>query len=154
MKHLLVLALLVFVAPITIGEEDAVSHFASGSFEVKLSPQPLHDALEGTKLGRMSIDKTFEGDLEGTSKGEMLMAMTEVEGSAGYSAIEVVTGSLEGRAGSFVLHHKGTMNRGAAEAAITVVPDSGTGELEGIAGSMQIEIKDGGHFYTFEYRFD
>src|SRR5271165_4091355 len=100
----------------------------------------------------MSIDKQFHGDLEGTSKGEMLGAMTEVKGSAGYVAIERVTGTLNGRSGTFVLQHSGTMTRGTQHMTITVVPDSGTGGLAGISGSMTIIIKEGGkHFYEFEY---
>lgn len=99
----------------------------------------------------MSIDKQFHGDLEAKSPGEMLMAMTEVKGSVGYVAVERVTGRLHGKSGSFVLRHSGTMNRGVAELRVTVVPDSGTGELAGLAGQMAIEIEGGKHSYTFEY---
>ena len=109
------------------------------------------DQAEGATLGRMSIDKQFHGDLEATSKGEMLTAGTGVKGSAGYVAIERVTGTLHGRSGSFVLQHSGTMTRGAPQLTITVVPDSGTGELAGLAGRMTIEIADGKHSYDFEY---
>jgi hypothetical protein len=122
---------------------------ATGSFEVKLLPQPVADAESG--LGRMSIDKVFSGDLHGTSKGEMLSAMTAVKGSAGYVAIERVTGVLQGRSGSFMLQHLGTMNRGAPQLTVLVVPDSGTGELTGITGSLSIDITGGKHFYTFDY---
>jgi hypothetical protein len=106
---------------------------ASGTFEVKLSPQ-VDGEEGGAGLGRMLIDKRFVGDLEATSKGQMLAARGGVEGSAGYVALEQVTGALQGRAGSFVLQHTATMTRGAAELSVTVVPDSGTGELEGLAG--------------------
>jgi len=99
----------------------------------------------------MSGEKQFHGDLEGTSKGQMLTATTDVKGSAGYVAIERVTGTLHGRSGSFVLQHSGTLTKGAAQQSITVVPDSGTGQLVGIAGKMTITIADGKHSYDFEY---
>jgi hypothetical protein len=99
----------------------------------------------------MSIDKQFHGDLEGTSKGQMLTAGTAVEGSAGYVAIERVSGMLHGRRGTFVLQHSGTMTRGAPQLSVTVVPDSATGELVGLAGKMTITISDGKHSYDFEY---
>jgi hypothetical protein len=120
---------------------------ATGTFEVKLAPQ----ATDAPSLGRMSIDKQFHGDLEATSKGEMLAAMTETKGSAGYVAMERVTGSLHGRAGSFVLQHSGTMNRGAASLSVTVVPDSGTDKLAGLSGKMAIQVEGGKHSYEFEY---
>lgn len=121
---------------------------ASGAFDVQLTPQS--DGA-GSALGRMTIAKTFHGDLEATSDGQMLTAMTDVQGSAGYVAIERVTGTLHRRAGSFVLQHSGTMNRGAFHLVIGVVPDSGTGELTGLAGAMTITIVDGKHFYEFQY---
>jgi len=124
---------------------------ATGTFEVKLTPQVAGDAGEGATLGRMSIDKRFHGDLEATSKGEMLTAGTDVKGSAGYVAIERVTGTLHGRSGFFVLQHSGTMTRGAAHLEIRVVPDSGTGDLVGLAGQMTIRIADGQHSYDLEY---
>jgi Protein of unknown function (DUF3224) len=124
---------------------------ASGTFEVKLSPLAMEDQAEGAPLGRMSIDKQFHGDLDASSKGQMLSAGTNVKGSAGYVAIERVTGTLHGRSGSFVLQHNGIMNRGVPQLSITVVPDSGTGELVGLAGQMTIEIADGKHTYGFEY---
>ncbi len=102
-------------------------------------------------LGRFSLDKKFHGDLEATSQGEMLTAGTETEGSAGYVAVERVTGALQGRRGGFSLQHAGTMTRGAPQLSITVVPDSGSGQLAGLAGKMGIEITDGKHFYDFEY---
>ena len=118
---------------------------ASGTFEVKLTPQ------ESANIGRMSIDKQFHGDLEATSKGEMLSAMTDVKGSAGYVALERVTGTLHGRSGSFVLQHSGTMTRGEPQLSVTVVPDSGINELAGIAGALTIRIAEKQHFYEFDY---
>lgn len=119
---------------------------ASGTFEVRMAP------LESEGVpGRMSLDKVFHGDLQGTGKGQMLAAMTAVEGSAGYVAIEEVTGTLEGRSGTFVLQHSGIMDRGAPSLTITVIPDSGTGGLTGIEGTMTIEIANGQHSYGFEY---
>jgi hypothetical protein len=125
---------------------------ASGTFEVELTPQkPDNKEAESANLGRMSIDKQFHGDLEATSKGEMLSAMTDVKGSAGYVAIERVTGTLHDRSGSFVLQHSGTMTRGEPQLSVTVVPDSGTSELTGLAGTLTIRIADKQHFYEFDY---
>lgn len=132
-------------------KEAMLTSHARGSFDVKLSPQPISDSLEGGSLARMSIDKQFHGDLEATSKGEMLSAGSVVSGSAGYVAIERVTGTLQGRKGSFVLQHSGTMTRGTPSLTITVVPDSGTGELVGLTGKMMITITNGKHLYDFEY---
>jgi hypothetical protein len=125
---------------------------ASGTFDVKLSPQALSSGVEDATLGRMSIDKQFHGDLQAVSKGEMLSAGTGVKGSAGYVAIEKVSGALHGQSGTFVLQHSGTMTRGAPQLTITVVPDSGTGQLAGLSGTMMIKIADGKHFYDFEYK--
>ena len=124
---------------------------ARGPFDVKLTPQPMEGGAEVATLARMAIDKQFHGELDATSKGEMLSAGTPVRGSAGYVAIERVSGMLGGRRGSFVLQHSGTMTRGAPELTITVVPDSGTGELHGLTGTMAIDIVDGKHFYDFHY---
>ena len=124
---------------------------ASGTFDVKLSPQPADDYADGAMLSRLTIDKTFRGDLAATSRGQMLAAGTAVRGSAGYVAIELVTGSLAGRAGSFVLQHSGTMRRDAPTLALAVVPDSGTGELTGVSGTMAITITNGAHSYDLEY---
>jgi len=132
-------------------KEKVVTAHASGPFDVKLNPLPAYDTTEGSTLARMSIDKTFHGDLEGTSKGEMLSASTGVQGSAGYVAIERVSGTLRGRKGTFVLQHSGTMTRGTPQLTITVVPDSGTGQLAGLTGKMMINIADGKHSYDFEY---
>ena len=124
---------------------------ASGTFEVKINPLVPYNNAEDSNAGRMSIDKQFQGDLKATSKGEMLTASTNMKGSAGYVAIERVTGTLQGRNGSFVLQHSGTMMRGAPQMIVTVVPDSGTGQLIGLAGKMTIHIADGKHSYDFEY---
>jgi hypothetical protein len=127
------------------------TNLAAGTFEVKLVPLEAYAGGEDANLGRMSIDKEFLGDLAATSKGEMLSARTAVKGSAGYVAIERVSGSLQGKRGTFVLQHTGTMNQGTPELAVTVVPDSGTDELVGLAGSMTIDIAEGRHSYTFNY---
>jgi hypothetical protein len=116
-----------------------------------LNPQAPDGTFENATTGRMTIDKQFHGDLEATSKGQMLTAMTEIKGSAGYVAIERVTGTLHGRSGSFVLQHNGTMNRGVPELSVIVVPDSGSGQLVGLTGKMTINIVDGKHSYDFEY---
>jgi hypothetical protein len=131
-------------------KEKVVTSHASGTFEVKLTPQAADDGADAT-LGRMSIDKQFHGDLEGTSKGQMLSAMGSVKGSAGYVALERITGTLKGRSGSFVLQHSGTMTRGAPQLSVTVVPDSGTGQLVGLTGALTIKIDNGKHSYDFDY---
>jgi hypothetical protein len=124
---------------------------AVGPFEVNLSPQPPDPGGAGGPFGRMLIDKRFHGDLEGTSRGQMLAAGTPTRGSAGYVALEEVAGTLGGRRGTFFLQHSGVMNRGAAALALAVVPDSGTGELAGLSGEMTINIDSGKHSYEFEY---
>jgi hypothetical protein len=127
-----------------------MSH-AKGTFEVKITPQTPDGKFEDATLGRMTIDKQFHGDIEGTSKGQMLTGMTEVKGSAGYVAMEKVTCKLQGRSGSFILQHSATMDRSVPALSVTVVPDSGTGELLGIIGKFNIIITDGKHSYEFEY---
>lgn len=129
-------------------ETQTLTH-ATGEFEVKMTPQPADDKAG---VGKFSLDKKFHGDLEGTSKGEMLAIMTSVEGSAGYVAMEQVTGTLNGRSGTFALQHTGTMTRGAPQLSVTVVPDSGTGQLLGLSGQMTIKIESGKHSYEFDYR--
>ena len=124
---------------------------ASGTFEVKMTPQSPDNNSGTATVGRYSLDKTFSGDLEGTSKGEMLAVSTAVEGSAGYVAMEHVAGTLKGQTGGFALQHTGTMNRGAPQLSVTVVPDSGTGQLAGLTGKMEIKIAEGKHFYEFDY---
>lgn len=126
----------------------SMSAHATGPFEVKLASQ--EDATE-PGISRMTIDKHFHGPLEATSKGIMLAAGTPVKGSAGYVALEVVSGTLDGHKGTFVLQHSGTMTRGTPQLAITVVPDSGTGELTGLTGKMTVDIASGNHTYNFEY---
>jgi len=123
---------------------------ATGPFEVKLTPQAPE--AESPALGRMKLDKQFHGELEATSQGQMLAHSTTTKGSAGYVALEVVSGTLGGRRGTFVLQHNGTMNRGEAQLTVTVVPDSGADELRGLSGIMKIRIEPGGkHFYDFDY---
>lgn len=131
-------------------KESIVTIHANGTFEVKLTPQAAEEGTDAS-LGRMRIDKQFHGDLEATSKGQMLTAGTAVKGSAGYVAIERVSGTLHGRTGSFTLQHTGTMAHGDYQLSVTVVPDSGTGQLTGIAGTMKIIIDNGKHSYEFEY---
>jgi hypothetical protein len=131
-------------------KKDTPMLHATGPFDVKLAPQT--DANSDGSIGRMTIDKQFHGELEATSVGQMLSAMSSVKGSAGYVAIEKVTGTLNGRKGTFVLQHNATMDRGKPELNIIVVPDSGTGELEGLKGTMHIDIAAGGkHSYKFDY---
>ena len=122
---------------------------AKGTFAVKLTPE--EDKTGDAIVGRMTIDKQFSGDLEGTSKGLMVMVGTPVQGSAGYVAIEKVSGTVQGRSGSFYLQHSGLMRRGEGELTIHVIPDSGTEELIGISGMFDIQIDDGKHSYVFEY---
>ena len=138
-------------APVYAQKAAAMATHASGTFDVKIVPLAADDKTVDPTLGRMSIDKQFHGDLDGTSKGQMLTAGTDVKDSAVYVAIERVTGTLHGRSGSFSLHHTGIMTRGAPQLSVTVVPDSGTGQLVGLAGTMTITIVDGKHLYDFEY---
>jgi len=121
---------------------------AAGTFEVDAKPLPADEKVPGLTVGRVAVAKRFLGDLEGTSKGEMMTADPGVKGSGGYAAIEKITGTLKGLAGSFVAVHRGTMRRGREfDMSIVIVPDSGTGRLEGLAGMMTITIVDGKHFY-------
>lgn len=124
----------------------------SGKFDANLEPLEFSaEGHNGISLGRISIDKTFHGDLSATSKGEMLSAMTSIKGSAGYVAIEQVAGTLSGYKGSFVLQHFGTMDKGKDRLVLEVVPDSGSDQLVGLSGEMNIKIEDGQHFYEFDY---
>jgi hypothetical protein len=128
---------------------------ATGTFDVKLTPQkPDNEVSEAADLGRMTIDKQFQGDLEASSKGEMLSAMGEIKGSAGYVALERVSGMLAGKKGSFVLQHSGIMDRGKPSLTVSVVPDSGTDELKGLSGTMKIIIEGAKHSYDFEYSLE
>lgn len=133
-------------------KEPTMTRHASGAFDVKLNPLPIESPDADERRGRMALDKRFHGELDATGVGQMLTATGAVKGSAGYVAIERVSGTLHGRNGSFMLQHSGTMTRGAPSLSITVVPDSGDGELAGIEGRMSITITDGAHRYDFEYR--
>ena len=124
---------------------------ARGTFTVALTPQPFVEDVGDPGIGRMALHKVFVGELEGSASGQMLAMRSDTPGSAGYVAMDRVTGSLQGRSGAFSLQHSGTMTRGAPELSITVIPDSGTGELAGIAGRLAIDIRDGQHFYDLEY---
>lgn len=128
-----------------------MSQTAKGTFSVQMKPDGEPSSADGVSLGRMLLSKTFEGDLAGTGEGQMLTAMTPVKGSAGYVAIERVTGTLNGKKGSFVFQHTGSMNRGEQSLSITVVPDSGTDEFAGISGVFRLTIEGGKHYYEFEY---
>jgi len=139
----------------TTNGEKRFMHEVSGEFDVKVSPVDTGDA----KLGMLTLDKTYHGDLDAVGAGRMLTGMTEVKGSAAYVAMERVSGKLKGAAGTilagtFLLSHSGVMNKGAQSMSIRVVPDSGTGELTGIDGQLHIKIADGKHFYRFEYSLD
>lgn len=120
---------------------------AGGEFEVQLTPVGPADA----PVGAMTISKTFRGDLNATSEGHMLAVRTSVQGSAGYVAMERVSGALAGKSGTFALQHSGTMDKGTPTLSVTVVPDSGTGALTGLTGAMDIRIENGKHFYTLRY---
>lgn len=127
-------------------------HHATGTFEVKM--QPLNDigpAKDGNALGRMSLEKTFSGALTGTGTGEMLAARSSVATSASYVAVERVTGTLDGRVGSFVLVHRGVMHGDQQNLDVLISPDSGTGELTGLAGSLKIRVEGGKHYYELDY---
>ena len=145
------LAAAVCLCSVTAMAADPAPKRAAGSFDVKIAQLALDDKAAVSTLGRMSLDKQYHGDLEAAAKGEMLSALTATEGSGAYVAIERVTGKLHGRSGSFVLYHAGTMVRGAQQLNIAVVPDSGTGELAGLAGKMSIVIEGSEHSYVFEY---
>jgi hypothetical protein len=136
---------------ISVLQGAAVGTHVTGAFDVKLTPQATDDKGEAPALGRMSIDKTYHGELEATGKGEMLTAGSSVDDSGVYVAVERVIGTLQGRRGTFALHHRGVMTRGVPQLAISVVPDSGTGQLAGLSGTMTINIVDGKHFYEFDY---
>jgi len=124
---------------------------ARGDFDVKMTPEAVDKGEGGITVSRLALDKTYHGDLEATGRGVMLSATTPVTGSAGYIALERVSGVLHGRRGSFVLQHTGTMTRGTPQLAIGIVPDSGTGDLTGIAGGCGITIANGNHSYELQY---
>ena len=137
-----------------VRKETFMTTSASGTFDVKTAPQAPDEKAGSSTIGRLLLDKQFHGDLEGTSKGQMLAFSSSVKGSAGYVALEEVTGTLNGRTGTFALQHSGSMTRGTPHLAITVVPDSGTGQLTGLTGTMVIEITAGKHSYKFDYSID
>ena len=146
--------LLLLICVITLSaaqKETPMPHHATGTFEVKVTPLDPAFKSDDNSIGRYSLDKQFHGALEATSKGEMLSGMGTVKGSGGYVAIERVSGSLDGRAGTFILQHNGTMQNGVYHMNVIVVPDSGTAQLSGLQGSMEIIIKDGKHSYDFTY---
>lgn len=129
----------------------SMTFHATGTFDVKNSPLPAEDSTGGAAIGRFAIDKQFHGDLEGSSKGQMLGAGDPSTGTAGYVAMEYVTATLKGRSGSFTLQHMGTMSGGKFDLNVMVVPGSGKGDLAGIAGTMKIVIAGGKHSYEFDY---
>jgi hypothetical protein len=145
-----VTAILAIMAMLAM-KEAPTPHHATGTFEIKRTSLPLADPSTDKALGRMSFDKQFHGDLEGTSKGEGLTAGNPQTGSAGYVAMEYVTGTLAGRSGTFVFQHSATMNHGAQQLSVIIVPESGAGQLAGITGKMTINVVDGKHLYDFEY---
>ncbi|MCY4582190.1 MAG: DUF3224 domain-containing protein [Chloroflexi bacterium] len=124
---------------------------ARGSFDVNMEPEPPFLEQDGVTLNRNVVRKEFTGGMVGTSEAQMLAAFTGTPGSAGYVAVEHFTGSVDGRSGSFVLQHSGVMDRGDARLTVAIVPDSGTGELTGISGSMTIDNNEGQHSYVLEY---
>ena len=150
MRQLLAVAGLVLGLVPALHAQQEARMTARGTFDVKVTPFASDDGSDAT-IGRLAIDKNFNGDLEAHSSGQMLGVQSAVEGSAGYVAMEVVTGALHGSQGSFVLQHLGRMQGSNMELRVQVVPDSGTGDLRGIAGSMTIVIEGGKHAYLFDY---
>ena len=153
MKTIIALATLLLLAVSTISaQKDApVARHATGTFDVKITPLDPAFKFDENPITRFSSDKQIHGDLEATSKGEMLAGGGPAKGSGGYVAIERISGTLQGRAGTFLLQHNGTMQNGVYHLNVVVVPDSGTGQLAGLDGKMEIIIKDGKHFYDFAY---
>jgi hypothetical protein len=129
----------------------AMTHHAEGTFDVKTTPIPADETLAGTPVGRYALVKQYHGDLDAVSKGEMLAAGEPSKGNGGYVAIEQVTGTLNGHNGTFALQHSGTMEGGSYKLSVTVVPGSGSGQLTGLAGTLNIVIASGKHSYTFDY---
>ena len=138
------------VASLSAQKGTLMTTHARGSFDVKVTPQAQDDAAGGP-FSRLFLDKRFHGDLDATSRGQMLASGTGVEGSGAYVALELVTGTLAGRRGTFVLQHNGTMEKNVPTLSVRVVPDSGTDQLAGLAGAMTIIIEGGKHSYDFEY---
>lgn len=152
LRHLLLAGLpLLATMPAPAQTPPPAERVARGSFTVQMKPQGDASASQGVSLGRLSLDKRFDGDLVGTGSGEMLTALTAVKGSAGYVAIERVSGRLQGLEGSFVMQHSGTMDNGAQSLSITIVPDSGTGALAGIRGVFRLQVDNGQHRYEIAY---
>jgi hypothetical protein len=148
---LLSICFFLFTSTRAAQKETPIPHHATGPFEVKLTPLDPAFKAEDNSIGRFSLDKQFHGALEATSKGEMLSGMGTVKGSGGYVAIERVTGTLDGRTGTFILQHNGTMQNGVYHMNVIVVPDSGTAQLTGLQGTMEIIIKEGKHSYDLTY---
>ncbi|MYM68922.1 DUF3224 domain-containing protein [Pseudoduganella sp. FT55W] len=123
----------------------------TGEFTVAMQPEAMSAVAADSGIGRMSLDKHYHGALQAEGKGEMLAYMDRALGSGVYVAVERVTGAVEGRSGSFLLHHTGVMTRGAPSLSVAVVPDSGTGELAGLRGTLNIRIDGGKHYYDFDY---
>jgi Protein of unknown function (DUF3224) len=146
-----VLSLLILTTTLNSQKDSPMTQHAAGPFDVKITPLEPAFKFEENPLSRMSIDKQFHGDLEASSKGEMLAAGSPATGSGGYVAIERVSGTLHGRSGTFILQHNGTMSHGAYQLNVIVVPDSGTNQLQGLSGKMDIIIKEGKHSYDFAY---
>ena len=138
-------------SPGLLHKDPVMTRHAEGAFDVKTTPLPADETLTGTLIGRYSLVKQYHGDLDAASKGEMLAAGEPATGNAGYVAIEQVTGTLNGHTGSFALQHIGTMEGGGYKLSVIVVPGSGTGQLTGIAGTLNIVIANGKHSYTFDY---
>ena len=153
MKKVLLTAVLLCwaVSPLAGQKGTGMTKHAKGAFDVKIAPLRVENPADDSGLGRMSIDKQYHGNLEAAAQGQMLTGMTSVKDSAVYVAVERVNGKLGGNTGTFLLQHSGVMVRGAQHLTITVVEDSGTGELAGITGKLTIEIRDGKHFYDLEY---
>ena len=126
---------------------------ARGTFEVTMEPEPPFLEQDGLTLTRTHVRKEFSGDVVGASEAQMLAAFTATPGSAGYVAIEHFTGSVDGKSGAFALQHSGVMSKGDAQLAVTIVPDSGAGELTGISGNMEIANDEGRHSYVLHYEF-
>jgi len=146
------LCLLLFVVAAAADEKRPVmNEHATGTFEVKIVPETVAGKTPTPGVSQMSIDKTFHGDLEGTSRGSMISAGDPKAGEAGYVALEMITGRLKGRSGSFALMHHATMSGGSGAMEVTVVPGSGTGTLKGIEGTFIIHIDNGQHSYEFDY---
>jgi hypothetical protein len=141
------------VASLAAQKGTVMTHHARGTFDVKVTPQPPDDRVAGP-FGRLFLDKQFHGELDGSSKGQMLASGTGVDGSGAYVALELVTGTLAGRRGSFILQHNGTMQKNVPTLVVKVVPDSGTEQLAGLTGTMTIVVADGKHSYELEYSID